>query len=134
MTPFDASGFLETHGLRATQPRLKIASILFGDGRHRHVTAEWLADEITRQGEPVALATVYNTLHALVSAGALREVHGAAAGTIVFDTHTRPHHHFYDETTGELTDIPSDAVTVSALPAAPGGKSIAGCDIIIRIR
>ncbi|MEZ5946755.1 MAG: transcriptional repressor [Hyphomonas sp.] len=134
MSRFDPSAFLESCGLRATRPRLKIACILFGDGRDRHVTAEWLAEEIANQGEPVALATVYNTLHSLVSVGALREVHGASAGTIVFDTHTAPHHHFYDETSGELTDIASDELSVAGLPEAPAGKTIAGCDIIIRVR
>ncbi|MCA8900647.1 MAG: transcriptional repressor [Hyphomonas sp.] len=134
MSDFDAASFLDRLGLRATRPRLRIARILFADRQDRHVTAEWLADELARQQHPVALATVYNTLHALTEAGALREVRGASPGTIVFDTHTGPHHHFYDETTGELTDIPADAITLQDLPQAPDGKTISGCDIVIRLR
>lgn len=134
MPDFDAARYLEGLGLRATRPRLMIARILFEDGQDRHVTAEWLADEIGRQGEPVALATVYNTLHSLVAAGALREVQGMGVGTIVFDTHVSPHHHFLDESTGELTDIPAGTLQLSGVPDAPDGKSISSCDIIIRVR
>jgi len=134
MTDFDTTRFLDAYGLRATRPRMMIASILFADGRDRHVTAEWLSEKVGRRGEPVALATIYNTLHALVSAGALREVRGAASGTIVFDTNTRPHHHFFDETTGELTDIPAGVLSLSGLPAAPADKTVAGYDIVIRVR
>ncbi|MCA8897541.1 MAG: transcriptional repressor [Hyphomonas sp.] len=134
MTDFDATRFLDAYGLRATRPRTMIAHILFADGRDRHVTAEWLSDEVGRRGEPVALATIYNTLHSLVEAGALREVRGAAPGTIVFDTNAHPHHHFFDETTGELTDIPAGALSLSGLPEAPADKTVAGYDIVIRVR
>lgn len=111
-----------------------MARILFADGKDRHVTAEWLAAEVSRQGEPVALATVYNTLHSLAEAGALHEVRGVHAGTIIFDTNTCPHHHFYDESTGALGDIPADILTLCGLPDPPEGKVISGCDIIVRIR
>ena len=135
MPDFNAARFLEDLGLRATRPRMMIVHILFADGMDRHVTAEWLAGEMGRRGELVALATVYNTLHSLAGAGALREVRGTSGpGTIIFDTHTRPHHHFYDESTGALTDIPAAALTLSGVPAAPDGKTISGCDIIIRVR
>ena len=120
--------------LRATRPRQAIARILFADGQNRHVTAEWLAEEVNQQGEPVALATIYNTLHSLADAGALRIVRGTGQDNIVFDTYTRPHHHFLDEKTGELTDIPDGALSIDALPAAPEGRTIAGYDIVIRLR
>ena len=62
MTEFNAASYLEKLGLRATRPRQAIARILFSDGKNRHVTAEWLAEEVSQQGEPVALATIYNTM------------------------------------------------------------------------
>lgn len=131
---FSASKFLEDHGLRITRPRTTIASILFADGKNRHVTAEWMAEELDRRGEPVALATVYNTLHCFVQAGALRDIRGAEPGLIIFDTNTDTHHHFYDETNGQLTDIPSSNLTIDGLPDVPKGKTVSGCDLIIRIR
>ena len=134
MQDFNAARFLEALGLRATRPRLAIAGILFADGKARHVTAEWLADEVARSGEPIAIATIYNTLHSLVDAGALRKVHGIDTASIVFDTHTHPHHHFYDEISGELTDIPAEALILSGETEAPYGKTITSCEIILRIR
>ncbi len=131
---FNAASFLEAQGLRITRPRASMARILFADGSDRHVTAEWLAEELDRQGQPVALATVYNTLHSFVKSGALREVRGASANTIVFDTNTADHHHFYDEATGELTDIPASALSIEGLPGTPDGKMISGLDLIIRLR
>ncbi|HAE26344.1 MAG TPA: transcriptional repressor, partial [Hyphomonas adhaerens] len=52
MLDFNAASFLEELGLRATRPRQAIARILFADGQNRHVTAEWLAEEVSQQGEP----------------------------------------------------------------------------------
>jgi len=134
MQDFNAASFLEKLDLRATRPRLAIARVLFADGHNRHVTAEWLAEEVSRRGDPMALATIYNTLHCLADAGALRVVRGTGADNIVFDTYTHPHHHFLDERTGELTDIPESALTLSGLPDAPDGRAIAGYDIIVRVR
>lgn len=134
MPEFNATSFLEKLGLRATRPRQAIARILFADGQNRHVTAEWLAEEVSQHGEPVALATIYNTLHSLADAGALRMVRGTGQDNIVFDTYTRPHHHFLDERTGALTDIPDGQLVLETLPAAPEGRTIAGYDIVIRIR
>nr|WP_321359798.1 transcriptional repressor [uncultured Hyphomonas sp.] len=134
MPDFNAASFLEKLGLRATRPRQAIARILFADGQNRHVTAEWLAEEVSQQGEPVALATIYNTLHSLADAGALRMIRGTGQDNIVFDTYTRAHHHFLDERTGELTDIPDEQLTLGSVPVAPDGRTIAGYDIVIRIR
>jgi Fur family iron response transcriptional regulator len=134
MPDFNAPLYLDDLGLRATRPRVTIARILFADGVDRHITAEWLADELGRQGEPVALATVYNTLHSLTDAGVLREVHGTGHGTTIFDTNTEPHHHFYDAAAGRLTDIPEGTLTLVGVPDAPDGKTIDSCEIIIRLR
>ena len=82
----------------------------------------------------MAIGTIYNSLRRFVDAGLLREIAPIAQGAAVFDTNTRPHHHFFNESTGELTDIPADALTLSGMPAPPDGRDVTGCDIIIRIR
>ena len=134
MTQSQPLKLLEKYGLRATRPRISVLQLLFGDGQDRHVTAEWVADKLQQSGEGVALATVYNTLHHFAEAGLLREVHGAERGAIIFDTNTAPHHHFYDEVTKTLTDIPSDAMDVSKIPTPPEGRNVVGLDVIVRIR
>ena len=130
----DPKTLLERTGLRTTRQRRAIAQLLFADGMDRHVTAEWVAEALREQGISFALGTVYNTLHSFVEAGLLREVNGVEKGIIVFDTNTSQHHHFYDEPNKTLIDIPQGSVDISNLPAAPEGKTIAGYDVIIRLK
>ncbi len=134
MTQADLLALLEAHDLRATRPRVSVARLIFADGKDRHVTAEWVAGELEKDNEQVALATVYNTLHNFVAAGLMRQVSSVGKNTIVFDTNTGAHHHFYNETTGELTDVAADAAELKSLPKPPKGTSITGVDLVIRIR
>ena len=46
----------------------------------------------------------------------------------------RPHYHFYNVDTGELTDIPLDAVDVAVGAALPPGTTQEGVDVVIRVR
>ena len=122
---------LKSVGLRPTRQRLALAKLLF-EGGDRHVTAESLHGEAENNRMRVSLATVYNTLHQFTAAGLLREV-VVAPGRSYFDTNRHDHHHFYHETTGELTDIPGDEVALSSLPTVPSGRRIARVDVVIRL-
>ena len=81
----------------------------------------------------VSLATVYNTLHQFTSAGLLREV-VVDLGQSYFDTNTSHHHHFFDESTGELSDIPEDHIVIQQLPMPPSGREIDRVEVIVRLR
>lgn len=122
-------GLLARAGLRPTRQRLLLATLLFGKG-DRHVTAEGLHGEVTRLGEHVSLATVYNALHQFKNAGLLRElaIEGSKA---YFDTNTSNHNHFYLESEGLLMDI--SGVRVEGLPEAPEGHRISHIDVVIRL-
>lgn len=61
-------------GLRPTRQRVALATLLVGDGQHRHVTAESLFAAVCENGDSVSLATVYNTLRAFCDVGLLQEV------------------------------------------------------------
>ena len=122
---------LKSAGLRPTRQRLALAKLLF-EGGDRHVTAEGLHAETEAQRMRVSLATVYNALHQFTGAGLLREV-VVAPGRSYFDTNRHEHHHFFNEATGELTDIPGDQVELSRLPAVPEGRRISRVDVIIRL-
>ncbi len=125
--------WLNGAGLRPTRQRVAIASLLVGDGRNRHVTAESLYSAIRAVGEKVSLATVYNTLRAFCDAGLMREV--TVDGTkSYFDTRMDDHPHFYWEDSGALTDAPADQLEIAQLPQAPGGTEIAQVDVVIRLR
>ena len=125
--------WLEAGGVRPTRQRVTLASLLVGDGQHRHVTAESLFEAAKGQGASVSLATVYNTLRAFCDAGLLQEV--MVDGTkSYFDTNTHDHPHFFWEDEGRLTDAPSDQLIISSLPDAPEGAEIASVDVVIRLR
>ena len=84
------------------------------------MTDEILPFARVRQGFPMlSRATVYNTLNLFVKKGLLREL-VLAEGRVVFDPKLESHHHFIDERTGEIVDIPWDAVKVSRVEALKG--------------
>ncbi len=122
---------LKQAGLRPTRQRLQLLRVL-GEGGHRHLTAEQLAQEAKAAGLNVALATIYNTLNQFTQAGLLREV-VVEPGRSYFDTNLGAHHHFFDESANRLIDIPAEEVAVSALPAPPAGKRVARVDVIVRV-
>lgn len=125
--------WLASAGLRPTRQRLALATLLVGDGKNRHVTAESLFDAAASTGEPVSLATVYNTLRAFCAAGLMQEV--TVDGTrSYFDTRTDDHPHFFWEDDGRLTDAPSADLQIAKIPEAPAGMEISKIDVVIRIR
>jgi len=123
---------LKDAGLRPTRQRLALAKLLF-EGDDRHVTAEALHSEVLEANIRVSLATVYNTLHQFTKTGLLREVI-VDSGRGYFDTNTSNHHHFFDEDSGDLTDISPDAVSLSGLPALPEGAELSRVDVVVRVR
>lgn len=124
---------LRSAGLRPTRQRLALATLLFGDGQDRHVTAEQLHAQARRDGAKVSLATVYNTLNQFTAAGLLREV-SAGPGRVYFDTNVSAHHHFLVEDESVLVDIPAEQVALARLPAAPEGLRIERVDVVVRVR
>lgn len=136
MTPAQqtrGSSWLAKAGLRPTRQRVALATLLIGDGQHRHVTAESLFDAAMDQGEAVSLATVYNTLRAFCDAGLMQEV-TVDGSKSYFDTNTHDHPHFFWEDEAKLTDAPSDQLVIAQLPDAPEGAEIASVDVVIRLR
>ena len=130
--PFaNALELLRAARLRPTRQRLALARLLFEQG-DRHVSAEQLHSEAVAASVPVSLATVYNTLHQFVGADLLREV-VVNPGRSYFDTNMGDHHHFFFEDTGQLVDIPSNHVGLTALPAPPAGTTIRRVDVIVRV-
>lgn len=128
-----ARRWLAKADLRPTRQRLALATLLVGDGKNRHVTAEALYEAACGSGAKVSLATVYNTLRSFTEAGLLTEI--TVDGTrSYFDTNTHDHAHFYWEDTGAVTDAPLGCVKFESLPDAPEGTEIAKVDVVLRLR
>ena len=99
-----------------------------------HFTVEKLEKEINKNGnEKVSLATIYNTVEAFTKAGYLKEIL-TSKNKSYYDTNIKSHHHFYDETTKELTDINYNQVKLNKLPTPPKGKKIKSFEVVIRIQ
>ena len=97
---------------------MAIASyVLFTD---EHPSADEVWDAVRKTLPVVSRATVYNTLNLFTEKGLLKQL-VLAEGKVVFDPKTDRHHHFIDETTGAIHDVPWDAVRVqSRTPELPG--------------
>ncbi len=127
----ELSILLRQHGVLPTQQRLLIAQVLFA--RHQHYSADQVMRQVNAGEEHVSKATVYNTLGLFARTGLVREVI-VDPMRIFYDPNTTHHHHFYNVDTGELLDIDSGSVRISALPNLPAGTTGAGVDVIIRVR
>ena len=123
---------LRAAGLRPTRQRVALCNLIFGSG-DRHLSAEELHDEAHRAGEPVSLATVYNTLHQFTDVGIIRPLTGEGQRTY-FDTNTSDHHHFFVEDDNQMIDIPHGRVALDRLPEPPEGMEIVNVDVVVRLR
>ena len=130
----DLASKLRTSGLRPTKQRVKLAEYLFDRAETFHFTVEDLDRGINKKNseDKIALATIYNTVHAFKKAGHLKEIL-IKEGKNYFDTNTSSHHHFYDEVNNELTDIENNKIELKKFPNPPKGKSIKNVNVIINI-
>ncbi len=122
---------LSAHGHQVTAQRMRLARLIFA--RPQHLSAEDVLRMAVTAGIKVSKATVYNTLNLFAECGLVREVN-VDTDRLYYDSTTAPHHHFFNEDTGELSDVPLDAVSVADLPEPPAGTETAGIDVVIRIR
>lgn len=129
--PGGIAALLQKYSINPTTQRVEIAQVLFS--RSTHLSAEDVFMLVNGESSRVSKATVYNTLGLFAERGLIREVI-ADPTRVFYDPNTAPHHHFYDTTTGKLTDIPADKVQISGLPTVPEGMSIEGVDVIVRVR
>jgi Fur family transcriptional regulator, iron response regulator len=108
---------LEQVGVQPSAQRVAIAEYILNTDEHPSADQIWAR---VRDSLPVlSRATVYNTLNLLVEKGLLRQL-VLAEGKVVFDPKLDAHHHFIDEETGRISDIPWEAVKVSQIESLPG--------------
>ena len=124
-------GELESHGLKATEQRVRVAEILMA--APTHMTAEQILVAVRQDGERVSKATVYNTLKVLADTGLVRQIHLDPERS-VYDSTRSPHHHFHNLETGELRDIQPDEIAFSRFPALPDGMEAEAIEVVVRLR
>ena len=134
MKKIDILKKLRSSGLRPTKQRVEIAKFLFEREKTFHFTVESLNKLLSKKsGSKIALATIYNTVHAFKTAGHLSEVEVRGNKTY-FDTNVSNHHHFYDSETSELIDIDANDIIIQKIPKAPNGKKIKNVEVFINLK
>lgn len=94
----------ERHGLRCTRQRVEIYEALAAT--KCHPTAEQLHRMVGQKLPQTSLATVYNTLDALTSAGLCKRIATSGGGTR-YDADIHQHLHLFTRD-GRILDVPSE--------------------------
>jgi Fur family iron response transcriptional regulator len=116
----DIYDLLRRAGVQPTPQRVAVARYVLGTTSHP--TADQVLARARRECPTLSRATVYNTLARLAERGLLRP-QTIKEGVVVFDAHTERHHHFIDDATGKIYDVPWEALSVS------GEKGLRGYDV-----
>ena len=124
-------GMLRQHDINPTAQRVEIARVMFSRGGH--FSAEDVFALVNMDLSQASKATVYNTLGLFAEQKLIRPVIVDPA-KVFYDANTMPHYHFYDVTTGMLSDINAHDVQITGLPPLPEGLSMEGVDVIVRVR
>jgi Fe2+ or Zn2+ uptake regulation protein len=116
MSP-DLVSQLKGVGIQPSAQRLAVADYVLTT--EAHPSADEVLAEVQSSFPMLSRATVYNTLNLFVEKGLLRQL-VLAEGRTVFDPRLEPHHHFIDDETGRIEDVPWDAVRVGDLKGLKG--------------
>jgi len=107
------------HKVRCTPQRFTILDYL--NRNANHPSAEEIYKAINRTDPRASLATVYKSLHALASAGLIREV-SMDGNAVRFESNMAKHHHFVCERCGNVEDM--EWYDVPRPPSGSLGKRI----------
>ena len=105
----DAIAILRQCDIQPTPQRIAVVECVLTS--KAHPTADDVLISARRKCPTVSRATVYNTLNLLVAKG-LVGMQTIREGAVVFDPNVQKHHHFIDEETGDIYDIPWDQLEV----------------------
>lgn len=89
----------------------RIAVVEFVLKSKAHPSADDVLSHARKKCPTVSRATVYNTLNLLVEKGLLG-MQTIKEGAVIFDSNIKKHHHFVDNETGDIHDIPWDQLEV----------------------
>ena len=100
---------LEARGIQASPQRVAVAQVVLHTDAHP--SAEEIHQLVRARLPGVSRATIYNTLKLFVDKGLLDTL-TLDEGRVVYDPKTDRHHHFIDDDTGAIFDIPWEAFKV----------------------
>lgn len=113
----EIGALLRQHGIQPSAQRVAVARYVLS--ACDHPSADRVFAKVRRGFPTLSRATVYNTLHLFVEKGLLQAL-VLAEGRVVYDPKLEPHHHFIDEASGRIHDVPWDALEVRRLGSLSG--------------
>ena len=113
----DQASVLEGHGIKPSAQRVAVAEFVLHTDAHPSADEVW--SRVRERFPMVSRATVYNTLNLFVQKGLVRQL-TLTGGRVVFDPKVERHHRFIDEETGQIYDVPWDALRVSRVDEIEG--------------
>jgi len=124
---------LRKSGLRPTKQRIKICEILFNSDETFHFSINDIAKVLeNNHKEKIALATIYNTIHAFKKKGYLKEI-AINSSQSYFDTNISHHHHFFDEKKKELIDLGNEDIEPIKIKKTIPGKKVKSVEVLVKI-
>ena len=108
---------LRESGIQPSAQRVAVAEYALATTDHPSADEVW--DRVRKSFPMLSRATVYNTLNLFVDKGLLQAL-VIAEGKVVFDPKTEPHHHFIDDDSGSIHDIPWDSLQVKNIQGLRG--------------
>ena len=105
----DAISILRQCDIQPTPQRIAVVECALNS--KAHPSADDVLSGARKKCPTVSRATVYNTLNLLVKKGLLG-MQTIREGAVVFDSNVEKHHHFIDNDTGAIYDIPWDQLQV----------------------
>ncbi len=102
---------IEGKKLTATMQRILILHYILAVGDHP--SADDIIGWAKKNLPKVSVATIYNTLNTFVDKGLIKTITLPNSKIIHYDKNIKHHYHVIDSKTGELYDLPEEAVHVS---------------------
>jgi Fur family transcriptional regulator, iron response regulator len=119
-----------SHGIQPSAQRVAVAQYVLHTDEHPSADRVWA--KVKKTFPMLSRATVYNTLNLFVAKGLLQQL-VLAEGRVVFDPKVDDHHHFIDDATGDIHDVPWEALEVRRI-AALKGFEVRGYQVVLRGR
>jgi Fe2+ or Zn2+ uptake regulation protein len=113
----DVAEALRGHGIQPSAQRVAVAHYALETEDHPSADEVWA--NVKRRFPMISRATVYNTLNLFVEKGILAR-HVIAEGRVVFDPKVERHHHFIDDATGRIHDVPWESLDVKRVESLRG--------------
>lgn len=124
----DTATVLRESGIQPSAQRVAVGDYVLSTPEHPSADLVW--KRVKERFPWISRATVYNTLNLFVERGILQRL-TFANESAVFDPIVETHHHFIDEETGSIHDVPWEQVQVCNIESL-GDYDVRNYQVVMR--